>query len=460
MTHALPRVLSRLLVPIALLVASSAAHAQTIVLPPSNVIYRHLSLRPTGQQPAWVSQSDCLQKDYYKFQISMTGYIGLTLQVWAGNQGVDCTQVNERMPGGSAECWQLYSEPATSTPTNVYIQAVDLVARNTPDTATPLGYPDACLNNPNSPPGGQQLVLFFFFVSSGTSIVGTAQQWTNIGYDIAPPGQATGLTAGSGETRAHLNWTDAADTDIKSYRFFCDPPPGEVLPDGGLRTSGPPLGMLDVGSGGAGGTDIFAVGTGGSILGSGGDVGAGGTLGAGGLLSGVAGSLISSGGTLIDTGGTAGVAGVAGTAGTGGLVGSGTTTTPTILPSCSSSSVLQAGVSPLTPNDLSSYECGSVNGYNANSGTVNNLVNGVPYVFSVAAVDQVGNIGELSQNACATPVEVTDFFELYRAAGGKAGGGICSMSFGRNSTGEGGLLVGGALALALALRRRTSRRND
>ena len=79
-------------------------------------------------------------------------------------------------------------------------------------------------------------------------------------------------------------------------------------------------------------------------------------------------------------------------------------------------------------------------------------------VVGVAAVDKVGNVGELSQNACVTPEQSTDFMEFYKGMGGRADGGFCAVSPSAFGTAHGntprtvaGLLA--AFAVAFALRR-------
>ena len=77
------------------------------------------------------------------------------------------------------------------------------------------------------------------------------------------------------------------------------------------------------------------------------------------------------------------------------------------------------------------------------------------YTIAVAAIDSVGNQGQLSEPTCATPMEVDDFFELYRDAGGEAGGGFCSCGIpGRHRRGLGALGLLAAFAIAGAARRR------
>jgi hypothetical protein len=98
--------------------------------------------------------------------------------------------------------------------------------------------------------------------------------------------------------------------------------------------------------------------------------------------------------------------------------------------------------------------CGQALGGNVTSGETSSLTNGVSYAVAVAGRDTFKNYGELSDSTCETPQPVTGFFEAYRAAGGKGGGGFCSIGAGRSSA-----LAGFAALslLGLALRRRVAR---
>src|SRR5215831_19412780 len=87
-----------------LLLGAPVVVAQTIQLP--TIVRRNQPIRGISQQPHWVNHADCIAMDVFHFDVFLTGYnSGLTLQVWAGNQGTDCTPTNQRMPGGSATCW-------------------------------------------------------------------------------------------------------------------------------------------------------------------------------------------------------------------------------------------------------------------------------------------------------------------------------------------------------------------
>jgi hypothetical protein len=90
------------------------------------------------------------------------------------------------------------------------------------------------------------------------------------------------------------------------------------------------------------------------------------------------------------------------------------------------SSILMAGAEP-----PAGYECGDTSGMSTN-GEAMGLDNGQSYAVAVASFDDYDNVGVLSDVACGTPAPVTGFFEAYRAAGGKAGGGYCAMHAGKS----------------------------
>lgn len=112
-----------------------------------------------------------------------------------------------------------------------------------------------------------------------------------------------------------------------------------------------------------------------------------------------------------------------------------------------SSSVLVPGQPP--PPDT---DCGDEEGKGIKSGTATGLQNGVTSAVAVAGVDEYDNVGVLSSLACGTPQEVTGYFEAYRAAGGKAGGGFCSFGPARQGSPSIGLAL--LLGAATLLRRR------
>jgi hypothetical protein len=454
MPAAIFRVLRPFVVALAMIVTAASAHAQgvpTVTLPiAGTLIPRDQPTRPTGQQPFWVSRADCLAQDNFYFTVTLASYQGFTLQVWAANAGVDCTPVEQRQ-GTAAQCWNVYSAAAQTQITTVKIPATTLVTRAIPGMPPPSTDLRTICTGTGSPKG-QQLNLTFLFVQSGATIAmgSTPQLWKDIGYDITAPAPPINIAASPGETRLHMSWTQTQDGDTFQYRFYCDPPPGSVLPDGGLN----PMNFSSWGT-----VSQAQVATGGTA-------GFGGTSGAGGFLVDTGGSSGTAGVTV--AGGSAGVTGAGGAGGTAGAVNAGGSSASGAVTgaggdntaSCNASSVLVGGIDPTYPDSLDNYVCGTVGGLGISTGsTIEGLVNNVQYAVAMAAVDQVGNVGVLSPAVCATPAEVTDFFELYRAVGGKGGGGLCSLSRTRYGAPLVGILsASGLLAFAGAVRRARRRR--
>lgn len=95
---------------------------------------------------------------------------------------------------------------------------------------------------------------------------------------------------------------------------------------------------------------------------------------------------------------------------------------------CPATSLVSGEVPP------SHLECGNVTNSTATEGHVKGLANGHAYSVAIAGVDSVGNVGPLSNVVCASPEPTDDFYQLYRDAGGTAGGGFCSIGQGPASS--------------------------
>ncbi len=104
-----------------------------------------------------------------------------------------------------------------------------------------------------------------------------------------------------------------------------------------------------------------------------------------------------------------------------------------------------------TPDD--SRFCGRQAGQRATRGTISDLNNEQAYAVGVVSTDFVGNVGVLSNIRCQTPHEVTDFYEAYTAAGGKGGGGFCSLTPGRAPSSLFGVGIFGMLLVSLTRRK-------
>jgi hypothetical protein len=95
----------------------------------------------------------------------------------------------------------------------------------------------------------------------------------------------------------------------------------------------------------------------------------------------------------------------------------------------------------------------------ASSGETSALTNFVHYTVAVVGRDDYKNYGKLSSIACSTPEPVTDFFEAYRDAGGKGGGGFCSIGTERTHALT-ALVLAGALGFFVRRARRRAERKD
>jgi uncharacterized membrane protein YgcG len=394
---------------------------------------RRLPRRQTAQKPFWVSRSDCQLGDVLTYPVTMTGYSGLTLQVWAGT--VDCTPAAQRVGGSGSTCWEVFGKAYTVEQQAGGGFAVPLYARNIVNNHPPAltstqattDIPEANISVCDSATtGGAQVISLYFMLVDGQGTIannGTAVAiWKDTEFDIAPPAAPTGIVTGGGEGHINVSWTNSTDSDIFGYNIYCDPPPGPLTGTGdsgllGLPPSLRTLALPDAalpGTGGAGGAGGASGGAGGASGGSGGA-----STGGGGATSGAGGASLADSGVIVGTGFT----------------------------NCAPT-VLVASTDP-PPNHL----CGQTAGNVGTSGKAGNLVNGVQYVVGVAAVDIVGNVGTLSQNKCDIPVQVTDFFELYRNEGGQGG---CSLSR-RDGSSRWLMAALGALVSARLLRRRRAR---
>jgi len=400
---------------------TASAFAQTVAIA-EGAIKRSSKLRPQAQNPMWISKADCLEDDQFEFPLTVSNFSSYQLEVWAGSASDDC-RTPEARRGTTAVCWQVWKGVPTSTGLTVPVRSQDIVSRRKASAGVETGpgtgtIADCEWTEATSSPVGVSLYFMFIDAGSGQRQGGTVWQTK---FDLAGPSAPRDVTAGVGNTLIVVNWSESTDTDKAGYRFFCDPVPGSGSSAAIMRPFDIDASVdadLDVDSDTDAADDLDAESDAPSDASDREDVfGGGGASGAGG-----------------------------GTLGVGGDTGD-------ISDGACSSQVLRPGQEP----DLA-YECGSGVG---TSGTISGLVNGVKYTVAVAAFDSVGNVGKLSNLACASPNEVDDFFTVYRDAGGRAGGGYCAMTQWGTDVGTGAgvavLAVASMAAIGSLVRRRRSR---
>lgn len=223
------------------------AIAQTVTV---GAVVERDALRSSALTPYGLSYKDCTEGNDYTFTVTLAGFSGLLLEVWAGS--VDCTLSAQRQ-GDAAGCWQVRAGEAVSDAIlTVRLRSQDIISGHK-GVALPTGQqpgtPKDCENNAAGESGPHALTLYFMLVDAGVAL-GTAGTYA-VNYDLAGPTPPTGVTAGVGEQRLIVQFTGSTSSDRKRYRFYCDPPAGAI--DGGTT---------DAGTGGTGGsTDAGTAGT-------------------------------------------------------------------------------------------------------------------------------------------------------------------------------------------------------
>lgn len=380
---------------LALVLGTSLARAQSVAFPGAGTSYVDRKLKyHTENKQWWVSHRDCVEDDVFTFDVDLVQFSSYSLEVWAG---ASCTDKLQRQ-GDQATCWQVYKAFPQTKAVAVKVLARDVVAKVKPG-GQGSGQESDC-NRTDIASSGEKVTLFFMLIDSNNEVAGTYVSF-DMGFDVVGPAAPTNVSAGVGENLLVVSWDAPSDEDRNGYNVYCDTSsgPGSSPAAGGAAGAATDAGT-DAASDAA--TEASAGGSGGA---DGGGTDGGGT----------------------DGGGTGG--GSAGNA------------------NCPSAA-LTPGTIP-TDNELL---CGSTGSKVATEANADGLQNGVTYAVAVATKDELGNVGPLSKVACGTPQIVDDFFELYRRAGGKGGGGFCSIH--ADPSGATLALAGLALGAWWARRRR------
>lgn len=356
----------------------------------------------------YISAADCAENERFAFSFTGTFPNDVTLQVWV-SEGADCTDPDERDSDGGCTRIKTITNPDP-------LDAVELFAEEIADAHESI---DGCTDS-ESVTTPHQTEIWFMLMSGSQQDVPAGQyvQWTDTQVDLLGPSAPSIKSTSAADEAATINLEDIDSDD--QYRAFCDPIVVSAG-DGGGNASG-------------GGTGSPQSKPQGGLTGGGGSGGSSGGAGDGGASVGGA----SDGGGGSSGGGTDGGGG----AGTGGSGGGGTN------PNCGTGALV-AGEFPPIENACT----GELNGPGV---SVTGLANDTVYAIGIAAVDELGNPGQLSEIVCISPIPVDDFFDNYRAAGGQ-GGCIGGCAVANDGVPTSALVVGLALGFLL-LRRRRARR--
>ncbi|HEX7666833.1 MAG TPA: hypothetical protein VF407_20030, partial [Polyangiaceae bacterium] len=399
-----------------------------------------------GAQPSWISHDDCEKNILVRVPLTVTGTNdGTVMQVWAGANGIDCTD-NTNRTGTTQQCWEVYPNgiPFQQSVT-VDIKAQDIIAPLTLGTGEKpptykAGTTAACDTVTQS--GAIPLTLYFMFLNSAGSVSGTSATYS-LSAALIGPVAPTGVTVTVGSTLLKVSWTPANDVNTQGFQIFCDPPPGKEPAQSDSGANGDTI------------TDSGTV----LVCADGGTEDGGFDPDSGAYL----GDIPVDGGCSYENQST-GTSGSAGCYSSEIVPGGGTTTTTTTGDdeSGTGTDTVATGITP-PPANIGDYLCGkdgsNVGSPTSSQTTLTGLKNGTHYVVGVAAYDVVGNIGPMSEIGCDSPTPVTDFWDTYKAAGGGAGGGFCSVDKNGEPAGLSAFaLVGVASAISIVRRRRQNKK--
>lgn len=400
----------------------------------------------------WISRADCKSTDdIFSFTFTASPADQRPFQVWVSESST-CTAYTDRI-GPAAVCKRLEVDPSTVSLKQFTVkilsskiaQALTNVDANCTDTS---GLTASRKVNVNFLFMATPEDTMPFVITSGTSAFPIDVQVDLLG--PSPPGDIE-VTTSEGSLGVKLINPPESTTGVAGFNIYCDPPPDS------LAGAGSGCACANIGATSDAGVDdagTSADATAAELNPFGGSAGA---TGAGGFANppppGFGASAGTGGCGGGNTGGSCGGTSGAGGGGTSGSGGSGGSCVDTELTvdschSCTLEAAAKVGADPPS----AAYLCGTM-AANGTRGTAAVLSNDKTYAVAVAAFDAIGNEGPVSIARCATPEPVSDFYEQYRAAGGKGGGG-CSVQPWMRTNSLIAPLAAAMASLALVLRRR------
>jgi MYXO-CTERM domain-containing protein len=336
--------------------------------------------RPLTQEPEGVSLQDCLDDQRIAFPLQLAGYQAQsTLEAWAGLSGVDCgTQTNRQ--SGTKVCWKI-DDGIALEPTPRPAISVRRILSGVIDPINPDSSAAIC--------GKVNLTTIsvqFLYFAPGQLATPAGKKDLQVRADTIGPDAPGGVDVQPGNTRIRISFGGLGEGGLTQYtgvRAYCAPAVGGT-------TTTPPVTQ----------TVCNEASTSSVEAGDGdGDV---------------AEASVEPVGDCEEV-----------------VVTPGTTSSSD---TCSSPELVPTEGGKIVPDaDFNKkYQCGSLVG-NTGSALIADSIDGQPlenfkeYAVAIAAIDQFGNVGPLSNVFCEKPEPTTDFWENYKAAGGGAGGGICSV---------------------------------
>jgi hypothetical protein len=471
---------------------------------PSSVVQRYYPenedpypVRAPNLNPNDINFQDCEDNIHLVFNVSETGGDATSapdiLQVWAGT--TDCTLTSARGGGVSPFCWQVApAQYFTATATfDIYARNLTRYIDSTPSSVPNGGNPvvgpgqveSACHTQTSS--GQVALNIYFMFLPNTGDATPDASLSYSLNVDLVGPLAPYNLTAGIGDQLLLLNWSSQIDPTIQGFNIYAEDQGTNGLavgPEGGATTVTTPIycqengattcvdsgGAADDASGVDACTTTYSDASGysevldaSSYSGlSDADLASLGCIRSSpvkGITTGQLNGPACTSSVLVDkftsnvtltTTEEGGISDV-----DGGVI------TPIVTSVDGAGATGLVGISEI---DASAYGVGNVGGNTTSSFNVETLpsgmrlIDGHQYAIAVAAYDDDGNVGLLSNLVCQTPAPIVDFWDRYAVAGGTAGGGFCALQApGVPVAGSMfGMGVGVAMVAFLRRRRRTN----
>jgi hypothetical protein len=221
----------------ALLAFARPSAAQSVTLNPLGPT--HSDSGRTNLLSSQLNHHDCVVDDRLSFPVTLAGYAGLTLEVWAG---VGCDDVSVRKDVASTECWKLASfAPNSSTPPPISIPMRDMISGYMLAGVDPSSASDpnsACRGSVDEVGASSLMVYFMLIDPASFAVKGTLATWhASFKLTAPPPPDHVSLGVGNEELVASFSYDQiSADTTINGYQLYCEPNAGGT----GDSDAGPP----------------------------------------------------------------------------------------------------------------------------------------------------------------------------------------------------------------------------
>lgn len=221
----------------ALLAFARPSAAQSVTLNPL-VVTHSANGRGDNLLVSQLNHHDCVADDHLSFPVTLDGYAGLALEVWAG---LGCDDVEPRVLAGATVCWKLASFAPTSSMPPLEISVRDLVSGYTLPGVDPSSASDpnsACRDAVDSESATSLTVYFMLIDPASHAVKGTFATWNASSKLTAPPPpDHVSLGVGNQELVAAFSYDQiSSDQTINGFQLYCEPSPGGT----GDSDAGPP----------------------------------------------------------------------------------------------------------------------------------------------------------------------------------------------------------------------------